>query len=108
MPNSNKNNFASQDSSGALGKKTTVTINDLSVINNPYRDSDGRFYVYTNGSKQKHGLGADIYISQSEAKMCFKLPDECSMLLIGIKQDSSSCQPGRILGSYRLGIQHHN
>ena len=55
-------------------------LNDLSEVNSPYIVSDNRFQVFTGGSRQRKGVGAVVYTSQLGVNMCFKLPDECSIL----------------------------
>ena len=42
--------------------------------------SDHRFQDFTDGSKQRHGVGAGVFIPQMETKMLFRLPDDCNIL----------------------------
>ena len=42
--------------------------------------SKNQFQVFTDGSEQRYGVGAGVYISQLGVNMCFKLPKECSIL----------------------------
>ena len=55
-------------------------LNDLSEANISYTGSENRFKVFTDGSMQRHRVGAGVYIPQMRTKMRFRLPDDCNIL----------------------------
>lgn len=62
--------------------KSSITSPTETLLNS---NSSGRLYrVFTAWSTNNYGVGAGVYIEETQTKMCFKLPEEYNIFQIKI------------------------